>query len=71
MSEEVRAFIWIGFVVWDLWIILDYEWHKKEGRHVKSRKSRKKSRKTTCYRRCSYYDDLIRGDMGSMYGDYH
>lgn len=71
MDELTKLYIWIGFIVWDLWIILDYEWHKKEVRHVKSRKSRKKSRKTTRYRRCSYYDDLIRSDMGSMYGDYH
>ena len=71
MDELTKLYIWIGLIVWNMWIILDYEWHKKEGRHVKSRKSRKKSRKTSCHRRCSYYDDLIRGDMGSMYGDYH
>lgn len=71
MDELTKLYIWIGFIVWDMWIILDYEWHKKEGRHDKSRKSRKKSRKTSCHRRCSYYDDLLRGDMGSMYGDYH
>ena len=70
MDELTKLYIWIGFIVWDMWIILDYEWHKKEVRHDKSRKSRKKSRKTSCNRRCSYYDDLIRGDMGSMYGDY-
>lgn len=70
MDELTKLYIWIGFIVWDMWIILDYEWHKKEIRHDKSRKSRKKSRKTSCHRRCSYYDDLLRGDMGGMYGDY-
>ena len=71
MDELTKLYIWIGFIVWDMWIILDYEWHKKEVRHDKSRKSRKKSRKTSCHRRCSYYDDLLRGDVGNIYGDYH
>lgn len=73
MSEGARLTIWMIIVILDIYIFIDYLWHKagREARYVKSRKSRKKSRKATRYRRCSYYDDLIRGDMGSMYGDYH
>ena len=70
ISEGMRCFIWIVFIVYDLYVILDYEMNK-EVHFDKSRKSHKKSRKASRNRRCSYYDDLIRGDMGSMYGDHH
>lgn len=30
MSEGWKLFIWMLFVIYDLWAFLDYEWHKHE-----------------------------------------
>ena len=70
MDELTKLYIWIGLIVWDLWIILDYEWHKKEVRHVKSRKSRKKNRNAARNKGRGDHLTLIWNDMDRIHGDY-
>lgn len=37
MSENAKLFIWMIFILWDMWIILKHEWNKygKRGRKTK------------------------------------
>lgn len=45
MSETTRLWIWIGFIVWDLWIILDHEMKRKEIKHDRSRRNERNHRR--------------------------
>ena len=47
MSEYTRLAIWGLFIVYDLYVFLDYEMNRKETHG----KKRKKNRKATSYRR--------------------
>lgn len=67
ISEGMRCFIWIVFIVYDLYVILDYEMNK-EVRFDKSRKGHKKSRKAARNRRRSADITLLWNDMDRMYG---
>ena len=67
ISEGMRCFIWIVFIVYDLYVILDYEMNK-EVHFDKSRKSHKKSRKASRNRRRSADITLLWNDMDRLYG---
>lgn len=69
MTEGMKLFIWMVFVVWDLWIILDYEWHKKEVRYDKIRKSRAKIRKASRNRGRGSELTLLWNDMDRFHGN--
>ena len=70
MSEGLKLFIWICFIVWDLWIILDYEWHKKEVKYDKIRKSHKKGRKASRNRGRSSDITLLWNDLDRFHDSY-
>ncbi len=64
MSEEARLLVWMVFIVWDCWIILDYEWNRRE----RYDKKRNKGRKVTRHKGHSDYPTLIWNDMDRLYG---
>ena len=69
ISEGMRCFIWIVFIVYDLYVILDYEMNK-EVRFDKSRKSRKKSRNSSSGKGRNDHLSLIWNDLDNIYGDH-
>ena len=69
ISEGMRCFIWIVFIVYDLYVILDYEMNK-EVRYDKSRKSRKKSRNSSSGKGRNDHLSLIWNDLDNIYGDH-
>lgn len=70
MSEGARLVIWLIIVVLDLYMFLDYEWHKKEVKYDKSRKSRKKSRNSSSGKGRNDHLSLIWNDLDNIYGDH-
>ena len=72
MSEGARLTIWLIIVFLDIYIFIDYEWHKagKEVRYVKSRKSRKKIRNSSSGKGCNDHLSLIWNDLDNIYGDH-
>ena len=72
MSEGARLTIWMIIVFLDIYIFIDYEWHKagKEVRYVKSRKSRKKSRNSSSGKGRNDHLSLIWNDLDNIYGDH-
>ena len=72
MSEGARLTIWMIIVILDIYIFIDYVWHKagKEVRYVKSRKSRKKNRNTARNKGRGDHLTLIWNDMDRIHGDY-
>ena len=72
MSEGARLTIWLIIVFLDIYIFIDYEWHKagKEVRYVKSRKSRKKSRNSSSGKGHNDHLSLIWNDLDNIYGDH-
>lgn len=70
MSENVRMIIWGLFIIYDLYVVLDYEMNGRKFKNDKIRKSRPKNRKTTPYRRCGTEPTLIWNDLDRMYGNH-
>ena len=66
ISEGMRCFIWIVFIIYDLYVILDYEMNK-EVRFDKSRKSRKKSRNSSSGKGRNDHLSLIWNDLDRFY----
>lgn len=70
MSEGARLVIWLIIVVLDLYMFLDYEWHKKEVKYDKSRKSRAKGRKASRNRGRSSDITLLWNDLDRFHDIY-
>ena len=70
MSENMRLIIWGLFIVYDLYVVLDYEMNRRERKYDKIRKSHKKGRKASRNRGRSSYITFLWNDLDRFHDSY-